>query len=164
MSIRHIRIHDDVAYVPLTRGYEAIINADDLHLVSGKNWRAQLSGNTVYAVSGGGAETVKLMHRVILGDQVRNIVDHIDGNGLNNVRSNLRDATRSQNQMNRKTAKHNKSGLKGVSYDPRSKSWRARININKTRLNIGTFPSKEEAHAAYCVESKRLHMEFSRTE
>lgn len=88
-------------------------------------------------------------------------IDHIDGNRANNHIDNLRLVTRSQNQQNRKANKKTKgSYLKGVSAIGRK--WRARITVNKKSYALGTFPTEEEAHDAYCVAGKRLHAEYFR--
>ena len=106
MKIRPIRIEGQVAYVPLTKGYEAVIDATDAPLVEGWNWRAMVKKHTVYAVRGewlgqGEWRTISI-HRVILNPPDGLLVDHRDGNGLLNQRFNLRGATPSQNGCNQR--------------------------------------------------------------
>ncbi len=83
-------------------------------------------------------------------------VDHIDGDPGNNSLSNLRIATTSENLRNRKTARNNQCGLKGV--QRKGNGWAARIN----QKHIGFFKTKEEAHAAYCDSARREFGEFAR--
>jgi len=94
------------------------------------------------------------------GDWPSGVVDHKDGNRANNVGKNLRDATLQQNNWNRKP---NSSGLKGVSYVPRRKKWRAQIRVNGKKKEIGVFPTPEAAHAAYVAAAKKIHGEYLRT-
>jgi hypothetical protein len=157
-NIRQIRIEGQLAYVPLTHGYEAIIDAVDVPLVNGRNWQASPQPHSVYAQGMG-----QLMHRVIAGTPEGMETDHIDGNGLNNRRANLRSVTASQNQHNKRMQKNNTSGFKGVHWHIRKRRWVARINLDNTKRHLGYFDTAEAAHAAYCVASKALHGEFGRT-
>jgi hypothetical protein len=164
---RPIRICGDVAYVPLTQGYEAIIDAADVPLVEGHNWYAGLRKTSIYAVANkkiGIKFTVVYLHRILMFGLGSFEVDHKDGDGLNNMRCNLREATKSQNMHNMRIKKTNTSGFKGVDFYRRNEKWRSRINFDGNRINLGYFASPEEAHAAYCVASRKLHGEFGRTE
>lgn len=89
------------------------------------------------------------------------LVDHRNGNGLDNRRSNLRLATQAQNMSNRGRPTNNTSGYKGVSAG-RLGGWRAYITSRGKRLDIGTFASKEEAAEAYNAKALELHGEFAR--
>lgn len=89
-------------------------------------------------------------------------VDHIDGNPANNAISNLRLATMAQNLANAKRRKDNIVGLKGVSPRCDGKAFRARIAIGGRQLHLGSFPTAEEAHAAYMAAAERLFGEFAR--
>lgn len=91
-------------------------------------------------------------------------IDHIDGDKSNNKISNLREATYSQNQCNLGTAKNNRSGLKGVTYDKRQNNWFARIKINKKQIYLGSYGCPTAAHFAYCRAAKQYHGEYMRTE
>lgn len=89
-------------------------------------------------------------------------IDHINGNQADDRFSNLRPATGSQNLANAKRPKHNRSGLKGASWDKRSGKWRAVIKQHRRVIHIGLFDSPEEAHAAYLSRAKELFGEFAR--
>lgn len=80
-------------------------------------------------------------------------VDHIDCNGLNNTRDNLRIASPMQNNANAKRQKNNTSGYKGVKAS-RNK-WEARITFKKKTIFLGLFNTPEEAHKAYCEAAEK---------
>jgi hypothetical protein len=155
--------------IPLTRGQNAIIDDDDFESVSKHKWQAWTSRtfDSFYATSSkriNTKTTMIKMHRLIAGviglDGV--YVDHINGNGLDNRRSNLRICSHSENMKNCKRYTSNKSGYKGVGFH--NGKWRARINIDRKSIFLGHFSTAEEAHAAYCEAAKRLYGEFARFE
>ena len=92
------------------------------------------------------------------------LIDHIDGNPHNNKLENLRAASSHQNQCNQKKRKDNTSGLKGVTWDKNRDKWAAAIHVNKKRIALGRYDSKEKAYAAYCEAACRLHGDFARLE
>jgi hypothetical protein len=164
---RPIRIEGDLAYITLTRGYETVIDAADVHLVAEFQWAVcPRPGKSTYAMrtdGRGGKKRSVFFHRVLMGEPLDMRVDHIDCNGLNNRRSNLRLATISQSNHNSRTPRHNTSGLKGVSWHKREKKWSSYINVNRQRHHLGLHATADLAHAAYCEASARLHGEFGRT-
>lgn len=167
-KIRQIRVEGKIAYVPLTQGYEAIIDAADVPLVEGRNWSATENGGIIYARSNLSGKnrnySRNYMHRLLMGNPPRKKVDHRDGNGLNNRRGNLRSATHAENICNQKTRTNNTSGFKGVSWNKRAGKWVANIRVDGKSQYLGLFVCPVEAHAAYCEASERLHGEFGRTE
>ena len=94
------------------------------------------------------------------GEWGRPAIDHRDGNSTNNRWSNLRRATPSQNNANRRRPRHNTSGYKGVYF--RWGFWRACIKRNGRRIYLGVFATPEEAHAAYVAAARKLFGEFAR--
>lgn len=162
---RPVKIEGDVAYVTLSKGLTAVIDAADAELVGQWNWRAQhKGGNTFYAVREVGKRSERKtihLHRLLMGFPEGLEVDHIDCNGLNNRRSNLRTATRGQNARNVKRANKNKSGYRGV-YQNKAGSYCAQIRARKQYYHLGTFGTPQEAHAAYAAASKELHGEYGR--
>ena len=165
-KIQEIRIEGNVAFVPLTKGHESVVDAANVPLVAGYKWKALISRGSVYAyrvdTSGLKPRTIR-MHRVIMGEPGGLEVDHISGDGLDNRRENLRIATRSQNQHNTRKPAHNTSGLKGVGWAKREGKWRAQIAVDGKGRHLGYFATPEAAHAAYCEASAKLHGEFGRT-
>jgi len=173
MTSRPIRIVGDLAFIPLTKGYEAIIDAADVYLVEGRNWRAQLIYNaagetvTVYAVCGSGAKngrpsSLDSMHRVVKRADPDIHVDHRDGDGLNNRQSNLRNATPAQNARNQRRSCNSTSGVKGVSWNARRGKWQAQIRSERRLIYLGLFDDITTASAAYDAASVKLFGAFAR--
>lgn len=165
-QLRPIKVQGAIAIVPLTKGYEAVIDASDVGLVAGWNWCAIVTGKQVYAYrrERAGSRRAIYLHRVIAGAASEQEVDHVDCNALNNVRANLRLATRQQNACNRGTPAHNTSGLKGAVWVVECSKWRSMITANGKRTYLGYFPTKEAAHAAYARASARLHNGYGRSQ
>lgn len=145
----------------------AEVDAADVPLVSQYRWCIKM-GYAATMVAKGVDQPHATMHRLIMGiafGAAQGLqVDHIDGNPLNNKRSNLRICTRSQNQMNKGVMRNNKTGLKGVSYCPNSdcrKKYRAAICANGKNIYLGMHATAEEAHAAYVAAAKIYHGEFA---
>lgn len=170
--IRPIRVDGQLAYVTLTKGYAAVIDAADVPLVEGFNWTAMVKKRrdgeprSVYATRNdrsGQKQRSVLLHRVIAGTPEGMDTDHIDGDGLNNRRSNLRHATTSQNIQNQRIAMHNTSGVKGVHWFKRDEKWRAEIQTHGKTRHLGLFETIEAAAAAYARASAELHGAFGRT-
>lgn len=160
--------------IPLTQGQVTVVSLVDADLAQHK-WCAAFcpqyaNGGGYWAVRANYNPDTKTtrhtcLHRVILSRMLsrplkRNEhVDHINMDTLDNCRSNLRLATNSQNCMNRRKRSDNTSGFKGVA--PHGKKWRAYINKDGKRTNIGTFATPELAFAARCTAAKILHGEFA---
>ena len=152
MRPRPLRLEGDIAYVTLTKGYSAIVDADDVHLVEGHNWHAFVTTRTVYAArsekSCGRLRTI-FMHRLILGDPIGLDVDHRDHDGLNNRRCNLRGATAAQNSQNQRASIKNTSGFKGVSWSQATQKWQAQIRVGGRLKYLGLFDIITDAAGAY---------------
>ena len=170
-TIRQIRVESKIVFVPLTKGYESVIDAADVTLVAGFNWTAKVRRRAdgavlcVYAYRricvGRKSQTV-FMHRAIAGTPDGLQTDHIDGNGLNNSRSNLRIATSTENSCNRQKTSNNKSGFKGVYFDKAKEKWLAQIMLLGKTRRLGGYANIEDAAAAYAKASAELHGEFGR--
>jgi hypothetical protein len=89
------------------------------------------------------------------------MVDHINGNGLDNRRENLRVATNAENLRNTRKTKRNVSGYKGVAWNKRAKKWTAQIKRGSQSPHLGYFNTAEEAHAAYCEAARLYHGKFA---
>lgn len=149
--------------------YETIVSIEDADLAE-LNWNVYVGTHTIYVnrrmYSNGKAVLIRL-HRVVLERKLGYSipdgmqVDHIDGNGLNNTRDNLRLATNAQNMWNQRKRVNNKSGYKGVQWYKSRQNWRAVIRVNGKRIHLGYFDTPEEAHQAYCDAAKELHGEFA---
>lgn len=149
--------------IALTQGKFAVVDDLDFEKVAPFRWSASKSDNTFYAVSYHYVEGRRkrlLMHRLILGDSCRK-VDHRDGDGLNNTRSNLRPANdfeNSRNCMKPKTATTSK--YKGVS---RSRGgFQAAIRFNRVKVFLGRFKDEKQAALAYNSKATELFGEFAK--
>ena len=153
--------------IPLTKGKYALIDDEDFEQLNRFRWAVQKGGNTFYAVRHARIKYRRcglLMHRAILGLEYKDGVhtDHIDGNGLNNQRSNIRMCTQQQNLFNRKSNKGSSSKYKGIYWDAKKQRWRCRIVIDGEQIHIGTFKSEILAAKAYDEKAKELHGEFAK--
>ena len=164
VRVKAIRIEGDVAYVPLTKGYEAVIDAADVHLVKGRPWHAKPDKSCVYARTNvqksDGTRTTVMMHQLLTGFAM---TDHINGDGLCNRRSNLRAATIEQNNQNAAKPRTNTSGIKGVTWDRQRNKWRATISVGSKGVHLGYFSTPDDAAAVYAKASAKHHGEFGRT-
>lgn len=165
-QIRPIRVEGNIAYVPLTKGYEAIIDASDAEEVGRYNWHVLVNpGKPTYAMrTDHSSETKRTirMHRTLLPTDPGIEVDHEDGNGLNNRRSNLRPATSSQQNYNQRIRRDNKSGYRGVSWSHQMQKWVCHIQIDGRARHLGYFRCATAAALAYAKIATRLHGEFRR--
>lgn len=154
--------------IQLSRGLVALIDDDDLDLVRDHSWHAAIRGRSTYAVRtihlGHGTFVTVRMHRVILGltpEDHLTTVDHIDGNGLDNRRANLRSATGYQNRCNRRPNQNSRTGLKGVC--PWTKDrFLAHIRVNGKRIHLGLFDDATDAAKAYDRAALAAFGEFAR--
>lgn len=158
--------------IPLTHGRVALVDEGDLPIVSGIRWTAQVRkspGNELwYAVSERKRGQAILMHRLILGLKARSEqCDHISGDGLDNRRSNLRLASNSQNQANRRKnaclrGRPTSSKYKGIYWDKTRHRWRAVLRHNGKLYRIGRFRNERDAAAAYDLLARKLFGDFAR--
>lgn len=161
-SIRQIRIVGNIAFVPLTRGLEAVIDPADAGAVSQYNWHASTgTKGWVYAQTNIHGQTVGL-HRFLLKPPGNLFVDHINGNGLDNRRSNLRLATHGENSQNCRRPRRNTSGVKGISWHNATGKWQARIGCSGKSIYLGCFDRLDDAAVAYAQASALHHGLFGK--
>lgn len=153
--------------IPLTQGYFAIVDDADYEWLSQFKWRIQKKPNNRYyartSIKIGNKYKTVGMHRLIMNSPQGMDVDHINRNGLDNRRANLRVCTRSQNIQNTSTCKNSSSQYKGVSWSKDRKLWCAAICFNSKRINLGRFRSESDAIQAYDQKAKELFGEFANT-
>lgn len=135
--------HEDYAEIILTnnKGEEtgrAIIDLEYVDLVKDYKWYLATRG---YITN----NKVGKLHQFIMNPQDGLVIDHVNGDKLDNRESNLRTCTQQQNTMNRSTSSNNTSGHTGVCFDSRRNKWFAHIQINGKRKFLGYFKTKEEA-------------------
>ena len=146
-------------------GTECIFDSEDYEKLKEYRWRLIRGRTNLYAgAETYGSETKRvLMHRLVMNCPEDMVVDHINGDGLDNRKENLRVATRSQNSKNRKVNSNNTSGYKGVTFDQTSGSYRASIMCDYEIIHLGLFSTAEEAAQAYADASAKYHGEYGRT-
>lgn len=149
--------------IKLTKGFFAKVDDDDFEKCNKISWyyNKSFNGYTAYAET----KSFKLkisMHRFIMNPKKNEFVDHINGNGLDNRKNNLRICTRSQNTVNSKIRTDNTTGYKGVSYYKSRNKYEAYINVKGKRTKLGYFTCPKEAAIAYDQMAKLLHGEFAR--
>lgn len=164
-----IRRKTTMKTISLTNSSRKALVDDRWHeLLMDYEWHEQIGKNTSYAYreveNADGTKTRILMHREIMGLEPgdERQVDHTEGNGLMNLASKLRIATRSQNQANRGLFRNSTSGYKGVSPHRASGKWQAHAGFNGRVIYLGLFTSEVEAAVAYNEAAQALHHEFAR--
>lgn len=156
-------------YIQLTRGYSVAVDDEDYAALTEHSWYAQViplkTSTKVYAVRSVGKTRV-YMHRVIMKAEKGQEVDHADGNGLNNCRTNLRLCDKSHNQINRSSV--GPTGYRGVHHlDPVkypgrvAKPFKSCIRKDRKLIHIGSFVSAEEAARAWDAKAFELFGEFA---
>jgi len=145
--------------IRLTKGYKAIVDDEDFSRLARFKWQVHITGHgNIYATRHNVA-----MHRIIMNAPRGKLVDHINGNGLDNRRANLRICTNAENMRNRHAQRNSTSGYRGVTWDKERKLWTAAIVINNRHITIGRFPDKESAARAYDKKAKEVWGEFYST-
>ncbi len=158
--------------IQLTRGYVALVDDEDYALVASYSWSALPRRHTVYAQTstrGLYSQTAILMHRLILGAKHGEQVDHVNGDGSDNRRANLRFATQRQNTQNQtRKAAGTSSKYKGVNWEARRSKWLAQIrggplcaDGSAKKLHLGYFLSERDAALAYDRAARRHFGEFA---
>lgn len=146
--------------IPLSKGQYAVIDEEDHARVAVHRWHVMTRRRTSYGESRIDGRTV-LLHRFLLDAPPGLQVDHVDGDGLNCTRANLRLCSVRENAHNRSRSPRNTSGYKGVFRDGRR--WRAQIMEHQRGVSLGTFGTPEEAARAYDQAARERFGEFART-
>ena len=145
----------------IKRNHIILFDDEDYELVSNFKWSitSSVASKTHYARC---TKNNILMHRLILNAPKGVMIDHIDGNGLNNQKNNLRFCTNAQNQYNSTKNRTGKTSIyKGVDFCKKTQKWRAHIKINKRKIYLGSFFTEVGAAIAYNFASIECHKEFA---
>lgn len=147
----------------------ALVDDDDFDFVAAHNWTATKITTVNYTryaarmISRKGKKSRLYMHREIMrrqfgdSDLIGKTVDHIDGNGLNNQKSNLRIVTQLINNIRRGKNRRNTSGYKGVTWHKRNRRWSVSVNSGSRHTFVGMFKDKIEAAHAYDKAARIIH-------
>jgi len=146
-------------YIPLTKGFIAIVDDNDFDFVTQFKWYAKAGsgrkGSQFYAHSYAAGK----MHRLIMACPKGMQVDHINHNPMDNRRSNLRICTLKENLYNRRRKLKETSRFLGVY--PSLKKWQARIGVDYKVIYLGTFETAEEAAKEYDNSAKFYFGEYA---
>lgn len=151
--------------IPLTQGKVALVDDEDYDRVIQHKWCAQKIENCWYATTNIRVNDIKKplrMHRLLLGLSFgdKHQVDHLNHNGLDNRRSNLRICTNAENRRNRRPSKKISKYL-GVSWRKSNHKWASQITTNNRTINLGSFVREECAALAYDFAALKYHREFA---
>ena len=165
-SIEFICMEDSYACrVSLGKGVYTITDVDYLYLFENKTWG--VSGNVEhrrYVAHRQAGHNMVRIHRLIMGLSAsdKREVDHINGNTLDNRKSNLRICLHSENVRNRRRNNVHTNGYKGTTFHKSKYKWQAQIGYQGKRIHLGYFDTQEEAYAAYCAAAVKYFGEFAR--
>lgn len=148
--------------IPLTQGQYAIVDPERYEELAKHKWYTVRNDGRYYAVRWVKNKNVK-MHQVIMGVREEGkVIDHVNGNGLDNRQANVRFATSQQNGWNKRKQRGNYSSqYKGVSWDKNRNVWRARIKYKGRSIHLGRFDTEEKAGRAYDAKARELFGEFA---
>jgi hypothetical protein len=148
--------------IPLTKNKFALVDDDMFDELSKFNWCYYTAGYAARGVKLNSKSKTIYMHRQIMKAKINEVVDHIDGNTLNNCRQNLRICRKIDNRRNMKTPITNTSGHKGVTWYKPSKKWKAQISVDNKCINLGHFSNKLDAAIKYNNAAEKYHGRFAR--
>jgi hypothetical protein len=151
--------NDKIRYIPLTRGLHAIVDAEDYEWLSRYKWHAAIARGGLFYARRNSPNGVVSMHREIMKAPEGMVVDHINGNGLDNRRCNLRLCTAEQNALNTRPRTNTKSRFKGVF--PHGNKWLARVRYKGRRFYLGLFDNEMEAAKARDRKAVELFGEYA---
>ena len=142
------------------KDHRVLVDAEDAHfLTEGRRWQVSLHGKVFYVQRKTDAGSTEYLHRLVIKAPPRRVVDHINGDGRDNRRANLRFATTALNLAN---SRPRTGQFKGVHWHTRSETWRAMITLNRHQRHIGSFKTELEAALAYDIVANRVWGGFSR--
>lgn len=150
--------------IQLTQGRIALVDDEDFELVSQHKWHIHnINRNVCYATTNIWRPKPHqiLLHRFILNPPIHRLVDHINGNGLDCRKENMRLCTNSQNLCNRGITRANTTGYKCVQWFARDKVWVAYVKEDGKKKYLGRFRTPEEAARAYDRAAKEIYGEFA---
>ena len=151
--------------IPLTQGKYALVDQDDFERLNKHKWYAVKSANTFYArrTKRAGKKYIAMrMHREVINPPDNLFVDHINHNGLDNRKANLRPATCAQNSYNRiRFRKIQSSKYTGISWTKQNKKWMVQIRYKGRRIFLGLFEDEIQAAKEYDKAAKKYHGEFA---
>lgn len=148
-------------HILLTQGKQALVDDDEFDELALVKW-CYRGGYAVRTEGTRANQRTVVMHRLVMDAPANAVVDHINGDKLDNRRCNLRLATTAENIRNSARSVRNTSGFKGVSFDRSRGKWFASICANRKLKNLGRYATAEEAARVYDRAARELHGEFAK--
>jgi hypothetical protein len=145
----------------LSKGFKSVVDAEVFEDVSKHKWTYTHQGYAVRSFTDDGKRRIIYLHRYLMNAKTGEYVDHINGDRLDNRKSNLRICTNAQNAWNQPKKRQGSSKYKGVSFWKRDNNWTAQITHNYKPYKIGYFDTEEDAAAAYNAKALELYGEFA---
>jgi len=156
----------DYCKIPLTKSQFAKVDPEDYIWLSQFRWFCQVGAGRCYAArntpaTSGVRQKQIMMHRVLADTPAHLVCDHINHDGLDNRKQNLRNCTRQQNNFNTRPRANGTSRFKGVYWYKRTRKYNAVIHKSGKRKSLGFFTSEIEAAKAYDIAAKEYYGEFA---
>lgn len=146
----------------ILEGHTIFVDKRDLQILNSHNWKVAKYKSGIkylYCYING---KITLFQHLLINRKEKRCIDHVNGNGLDNRRNNLRACTYSENMMNKVKYKNNKSGYKGVYKVSGRNRWRSSLTVSGKKIEVGTFNTAVEAARAYDITAKLFFGEFSK--
>lgn len=144
--------------IHLSQGKVTQVDDEDFEFLNQWKWSYRSDGRAVRCDK---SNKIIRMHRVIMNAPAGTVVDHINGDTLDNRKINLRICSQKENTLNHRRNKNNVSGYKGVSWSKKAGKWRAYIAPNRKQISLGCFMDVIEAARAYDKAAKKLFGKFA---
>lgn len=150
-------MYNVVMRIPLAKtGKFTLVDADDYNKLASRKW----SMNGMGRVVAGHGKTFVYMHRLIMNPPKHKTVDHINGDPLDNRKSNLRVCTFKDNMKNKKLYSNNTSGFKGAYYNKRGDNYYSIISVKGKNKHLGVFKTALEAHKVYADAASKYYKQY----
>lgn len=140
------------------KGSDSVVDDDIFEFVKNIKWHLNKAGYICYSKN----NNKVFLHRLIANTPDGYVTDHINGNKLDNLRSNLRVTTDKYNRINSGMRSDNSSGFRGVWYRKNRKRWQSEIKIDGKKYSLGCYSTPEEAASAYNKKAIELFGTYAR--